>query len=597
MNSRTIPASFFLIAFATTLAIASAQTIVPHPEGGWVTQGLPYDCRISANGALASLVVDGFDYVGGADGAYLAKGKDVAPVTSVRVASDALRLAVDGGQLVIRFLPTGPEFTVSNTGLPPGAILRLRFAPSIARIKPLGRSNEPPMPLRAAVHGALRFIAPNGSSLTFGESDSYHLGAACTALPAGEIVEVRMPYVYAGQTISFQLALAESPLLEDAIRVAGRTDREDNTFWDDGPVELHVTATNVSADTALDAELVVRLKNYLTREIVRDVRKPLSLAAAASETLTWQFRDLEPMLYTADIWIVRGNDEGFCGSPRFVYHASQILPPPLPEDFDDFWARTLREQAEIPLDLQMTKVREEANHVLYKFSFAGLLGHRCYGWLTVPTDTSTKRPATLVLPPAGMRDQPIPMTDGMVSMAININTVDVGLPADAYDWRTWPAPYLVTGILDKNYYTLRFSYAAIARAYEVLAAHEAVDPTQIHVQGSSQGGGLTIIAAGLIPDAFVDATARKPGLCRLDWNLQYLNPPFFPIGSTEASKPVIQQTLKYFLPSHFARRITCPIDISLGIYDDVTPGVSVFCAYNAIPGDTKTLKVDANAGH
>ena len=98
-------------------------------------------------------------------------------------------------------------------------------------------------------------------------------------------------------------------------------------------------------------------------------------------------------------------------------------------------------------------------------------------------------------------------------------------------------------------------------------------------------------------NAFVDATARKPGLCRLDWNLQYLNPPFFPIGSTEASKPVIQQTLKYFLPSHFARRITCPIDISLGIYDDVTPGVSVFCAYNAIPGDTKTLKVDANAGH
>ncbi|MHC4886927.1 MAG: acetylxylan esterase [Planctomycetota bacterium] len=183
-------------------------------------------------------------------------------------------------------------------------------------------------------------------------------------------------------------------------------------------------------------------------------------------------------------------------------------------------------------------------------------------------------------------------------MAININTVDVGLPSEAYDWRTWPPPYVTTGILDKNHYALRFGYAAIARAYEVLAARPEVDVKTIHVKGSSQGGGLTLVAAGLLPKAFVSATARKPGLCRLDWNLDHLNPPFFPIAATEQGKPMIHQTLKYFLPCHFTRKITCPIEVSLGIYDDVTPGVSVFCAYNAIPANTKKrLKVDANAGH
>ena len=132
------------------------------------------------------------------------------------------------------------------------------------------------------------------------------------------------------------------------------------------------------------------------------------------------------------------------------------------------------------------------------------------------------------------------------------------------DWKTaasWPAPYLVTGILDRYHYSLRFGYAAIARAYEVLAAREEVDPKQIRVQGSSQGGGLALIAAGLVPGAFTSATARKPGLCRLDWNLDYLNPPFFPIAATEDGKPMIHATLWYFLPSHFARRITCPVEV------------------------------------
>ena len=48
--------------------------------------------------------------------------------------------------------------------------------------------------------------------------------------------------------------------------------------------------------------------------------------------------------------------QGFCGSPRFVFNASKILPPELPADFDAFWARSLREQAAIPLGARVLDV-------------------------------------------------------------------------------------------------------------------------------------------------------------------------------------------------------------------------------------------------
>jgi cephalosporin-C deacetylase len=214
----------------------------------------------------------------------------------------------------------------------------------------------------------------------------------------------------------------------------------------------------------------------------------------------------------------------------------------------------------------------------------------------VPTDKTKKYAAMLVLPSSGLHAIPVPYTnDNTVGMAINISNVDVDLPADQYDWRTWPAPYLVTGILDKNYYSLRFSYAALVRAAEMLAARPEVDADNILVTGGSQGGGLTLVAAGLYPK-FKAAVANVPALCRLDWNFEIVHPEYFPIGYTEGTKPWISRTLNYYDAVHFAPKITCPIWITLGLFDDVTPSMNVFCAYNAIPGK-KQIKVQPLIGH
>lgn len=599
--------SILMVFCVSAVALRAAATddsgprLVSGPDGGWRTAGLPYTAHISAQGCLDSLKVGDFDFIaaGGKypSGIYLADGNIAIPFSSAAASGDTLKADSERGSLTIRFLPAGLELTVMNRSITNDRhCLWMDVTRDIARIKALGRAIEYDTPLKTSINSDVRLIGKNRSSVSFGEPRSYQLSASGQMIPENNRYLLKFPGVRIDSISTFSMPIATAPRLEDGVTIKVKCDKEDLTFWSDDPRELTTVLTNPYVTESFRASVILRLRSYLTREVVKEMRRRVSLGGRETKELTWTLADLEPMLYIAEVWAESGKYKALCCAPRFVFNASELLPPKMPEDFDRFWKRTLEEQAKIPLDLKIEKVKEQGAHEVHKFSFAGLLGYRCYGWLTLPKNKSRKWPAVLVLPPAGMRSQPIPIFPNAVGMRININTVDVDLPEHKYDWRTWPAPYLVTGILDRDYYCLRFGYAAIVRAAEVLAARPEVDKARIRVTGSSQGGGLVFIAAGLYP-GFESAKAIKPGLCRLDWNLDYLQPPFFPIAVDAYSRPEITRTLKYFLPSHFARRIECPIAVSLGLYDDVTPAVGVFCAYNAIPGDKKTIEIDPHAGH
>ena len=570
-------------------------------DGGWETAGLPYAAIVSREGYLDALRVGDFDFAapGKVDlphGIYLVDGAKPLPFRSVTALDDGFAAENEAGKVTVHFRAEGIEITVHNRSIAAGQCLRMDLSEKVARITVAARGMAYEMPLRAAVVTPARIIAPNGASLSFGKARTYDLHAGGHVLRVGGRHVVKFPHVRAGSTKMFKVAVNATPQPEDALVVAVKMPTPDHAFWSDGPQSMTTGLTGVGPQQGFSGEMVLRVRSYLTKQIVQEMRQKVRVNEGETASLTWELAGLEPMLYIAELYAAAGGREGLCSAPRFVFNAREVLPPAVPEDFDAFWQRTLEEQAQVPLDLQIAKVKEQGDHEVYKFSFAGLLGYRCYGWLTVPKDKSRKWPGVLVLPPAGMRSQPIPIFPRAVGMRININTVDVDLPEHQYDWRTWPAPYLVTGILARDHYCLRFGYAATVRAAEVLAARPEVDPAHVSVTGSSQGGGLTFITAGLY-QGFESARAIKPGLCRLDWNLNYLQPPFFPIAVNDYSREEIEATLRYFLPCHFARNITCPISVSLALHDDVTPAVGVFCAYNAIPGTGKKIKVDPHATH
>jgi len=570
-------------------------------DGGWDTVGLPYTARISPQGYLESLRIADFEFVApkradSLQGLFLADGATPLPFTSVRALDDGFIAENESGRLTVRFKDKGLELTVRNRSIANGHCLGLGLSRNVARIKAAARGIEYPVPLKSTVATPARVIAPNGASLSFGEARSYDLSSGGHLHRDQGRYLVKFPHVRAGSRKTFTVAIEADRQPEDFIKIAAKIPERDHTFWSDTPQQLVILLTNADAEQAFQGEVILRLRSYLTKQVVKEVRQEVTLAGAAETEATWRLADLKPMLYLAEFWVRSGDREGLSAAPRIVWNASALRPPELPDDFDAFWKRTLDEQSRVPLDLQVKKVKEQGEHEVLKFSFAGLLGHRCYGWLTLPKDKSRKWPAVLVMPPAGMRSQPIPVFKGAVGMRININTADVDLPEDQYDWRSWPAPYLVSGILDRDHYCLRFAYAATVRAAEVLAARPDVDPAHIRLTGSSQGGGLAFIAAGLY-SGFESAQAIKPGLCRLDWNLNHLQPPFFPIAVNDYTRQEIENTLRYFLPCHFARKITCPISVSFALHDDITPAVGVFCAYNAIPGAKKTLAVHPHATH
>lgn len=582
----------FMVIAMTTLHAGLVAT-----DDGWRTEGLGYDAVVTRETGLTSLVVDDFEFVG-TGGLYTAERAQRIPFDTITADGNQVVLQNAQATVTLLFQEDALVITLDNRTLVDGHGLRLAIHPAIARVKSQ-TGGDHDAPFTRSINTPTRLIAPGGQTLTLADPASYNLMAGGRLQPATAAHTLFMPYTVRGTKSTTTIGIRRSLPIEDALRVTTHCDKTDFTFWENKPVRLTTQVTNMKPGAPFKGRLELRLIDIVTKKNVLDMSCPLALAAGESDQRKWDLADVPPMLYIAEFHAIETDTpqrEGLVAAPRFVYHAAAIAPPQPPPDFDAFWKRTLAEQAAIPLDLKFEKVRDEKEHAIYKFNFAGLLGYRCYGWLSIPLNQPRPMPGVLVLPPAGNRGQAVPFFPDAVGMAININGQDVDAAAVTYDNYTWPAAYLVTGILDKEHYSLRFGYAALVRAAELLAAREEVDEKDIRVQGSSQGGGLTLIAAGLF-DGFTQATAIKPGLCRLDWNLDYLNPSFFPIACNAWTHPAISETLRYFLPSHFARTIRCPIRVSLGLYDDVTPAVGVFCAFNVIPGDQKTLIVDPAGAH
>jgi cephalosporin-C deacetylase-like acetyl esterase len=59
---------------------------------------------------------------------------------------------------------------------------------------------------------------------------------------------------------------------------------------------------------------------------------------------------------------------------------------------------------------------------------------------------------------------------------------------------------MTKGILDPQHYFYRRVFTDAVRAIEAARSHPEVDATQIAVTGGSQGGGISLAAAGLVPD-------------------------------------------------------------------------------------------------
>jgi len=150
---------------------------------------------------------------------------------------------------------------------------------------------------------------------------------------------------------------------------------------------------------------------------------------------------------------------------------------------------------------------------------------------------------------------------------------------------------------ESYYYTRLFTDAVLA----VEAASELTGAPRVAVTGVSQGGGLALATAALVPQVVAVCHADVPFLCDIQRGITlspdypYTEVPEFLARHVELI-PAALDTLRYVDCALLARRITARCLLSVGLMDTICPPSTVFAAYNEITAG-KDISVHPFTGH
>ncbi|BCJ64278.1 acetylxylan esterase [Polymorphospora rubra] len=281
-----------------------------------------------------------------------------------------------------------------------------------------------------------------------------------------------------------------------------------------------------------------------------------------------------------------------------------------PDDFDDFWRRTLDEHAGAP------DVRLHPEPALFPgiavddVDYAGFAGQRVRGWLLTPEAGPRRDVGVLHLPGygrgRGFAHQWLPFA----AAGFTVLVMDVrGQGAESDHPGSTPDPgeatgsevpgFLTRGIAAPETSYLRRLYVDAYRAVDALPV-AAPHVTRTAVVAGSQGAGIGIALAGLRTDlaiALLDVPAFAGFRRAIEIGAagsraeiaRYL-------GARHDAAEQVFRTLSYFDAVNFAARATTPAHFSVALMDRVCPPSTVYAAYNHYAGE-KRITVWPYNGH
>ena len=277
-----------------------------------------------------------------------------------------------------------------------------------------------------------------------------------------------------------------------------------------------------------------------------------------------------------------------------------------PADFDAFWQATLAEAREhalnpqfVPYDLGLKTLD------VFDASFAGYGGQEIKGWLLLPRRREGKLPCVVeYIGYGGGRGSPL---NFLAWAAAGYATFVMDTRGQGSTWQPGDTPdpepegsnphhpgFMTRGVLNPKTYYYRRVFTDAVRAIEAAQSFVAVDAERIAVTGGSQGGGITLAAAGL--SAAVKAVMPDvPFLCHYRRATQLVDT--LPYGEITNFLKVHREkvetvfhNLGYFDGMSFAARANGKALFSVGLMDTICPPSTVFAAYNHYAG-AKEIRV------
>jgi cephalosporin-C deacetylase len=270
---------------------------------------------------------------------------------------------------------------------------------------------------------------------------------------------------------------------------------------------------------------------------------------------------------------------------------------PAPEDFNAFWERQKESVASEAAKSVVTAVKSpDAKVVCFDVQINCPGGAPVSGYLALPKDAKAKSlPAILYPHSAGVRDSDLPHAVkgarmGLIAFDFNAHGLPNGQPKKFYDdlaggrLKGYPG----FGVEDRETVYFLGMFLRLLRALGFLTQQPQWDGKTLIVEGSSQGGGQALVAAGLDHRVTL-CLASVPALC--DHTGFVVNrtpgwPRIVPKDEGGKYSTKATQAARYFDAMNFAPRIECPTYVTVGFIDRTCPATSVYAAYNNIPATT-----------
>jgi cephalosporin-C deacetylase-like acetyl esterase len=273
--------------------------------------------------------------------------------------------------------------------------------------------------------------------------------------------------------------------------------------------------------------------------------------------------------------------------------------------FKEYWNETLAELKKVAPDFSVIKVDSLCTASRYTYiaemkSFGGLT---IRGYYFVPKTTG-KHAAVLHVPGYGQGYQDLSgfleNTEDVIELALCVR--GHGISADVFN-PGFGVPgiwgYKVCSETDNAY---RAIYMDCVRAVEFLLSRDEVDSSRIGVMGGSQGGGLTLVTAGLCSDKIKACSFFDPFPCDTRHHLKIRTmctreiKNYLKFYNNECSFEDALNVQDLLDTKGFAEWIKCPSFFVTSLFDDDVPSHMGFSAYNRITAP-KSFKIYPELGH